>query len=248
MSADQIKFRASSIGKLMTEPRSGKGLSETTKKYLVEVFVNEKYGREKDIENKYITKGLMCEEDSLTLYSRHKQFFYTKNQETIENEFIKGTPDIILYDKTHEVYEAATVVDVKSSWNIFTFFSQSPDALNKDYYWQIQSYCALTGAKSGLLAYCLIDTPEILIGDEKRKLLYKMGVATEDNETYAEACDEIDRLSRYSDIPMRDKVIEIPIERNDTDIERIYQRVKDCREYMNMNLFKLESQLKQTTS
>lgn len=74
--ADNILFHASSSGNLMVEPREKAAkergdLSETTKKFLIEVFVENKYGREKEISNKYIEKGLKVEQDAITLYSRH---------------------------------------------------------------------------------------------------------------------------------------------------------------------------------
>ena len=64
----------------MTEPKlkadkEAGNLSETSKSYLVEVYIKEMYDREADINSKYIAKGLMVEEDSITLYSRVKKSF-----------------------------------------------------------------------------------------------------------------------------------------------------------------------------
>lgn len=67
-----LNIRCSSIGYIMTEPRSGNGLSETTKTHLVDLYVANKYGRNTDTFNKYVQKGLAVEEDSITLYSRVK--------------------------------------------------------------------------------------------------------------------------------------------------------------------------------
>lgn len=233
--ADAIKFRCSSLGKIMTPPKSGTGLSETCKKHLVEVFVNEKYGREKDVQTKHMLKGLMVEEDAITLYSRVRKRMYKKNLETLSNDFIKGTPD--LYEG-ESVRKAETILDIKSSWDIFTFFNSTSVSLNKDYYWQLQGYMALTGAISSRLAYCLINTPDVFISDEKRRLMYKMNVFNEDNADYQLACSELDTLMIYDDIPFKERTLEIIIDRADFDIKKIYDRVKECREYMNTNLFK----------
>lgn len=233
MTADDILFRCSSLGHLMTEPRSkSESLSETTKTHLVDVFVSNKYGRNTDVVNKYTTKGMMVEEDSLTLYSRFKKEIFFKNESHFSNEFIKGTPDIVT--------KHGMVIDVKSSWNIYTFFRNNATSLNKMYYWQLQGYMALTDCKVSTLAYCLVNTPDMLIQDEKRRLQYKMGVIDDSNKTFEEACQDLDKLMVYDDIPLSEKVIEIEIKRNDSDIERLYQRVKDCREYMNKSLFKTE--------
>jgi hypothetical protein len=208
----------------MTDPRSKTEiLGETTKTHLIDVYVSNKYGRNTDINTKYTNKGMMVEEDSLTLYSRHKKTFYKKNEQHMSNEFIKGTPDIIHGD---------TIIDVKSSWDIFTFHRTKAKKLKPMYYWQLQGYMGLTGKSKAVLAYCLIDTPELLINDEKRKLMWKMNAGTDQNEDYEAACQELDKLMIYSDIPMEEKIIEISFQRNDEDINRLYERIKECRKYI----------------
>jgi len=235
--ANNILFRSSSNGLLMTEPRSKSELiSETTKGHLIDVFVSNKYGREDDIQNKYITKGLEVEEDSITLFSRHTKTFYKKNEERIYNEFVAGTPDLYEGDG---IKSASMVIDIKSSWDIFTFFRNTPEKLNKLYYWQLQSYMWLTGAKSAKLVYCLTDTPLPMIEDEKRRLMWKMGVATSENPDYLEACEKLEKNLLYPDIPIKERVKVFDIERNDVDIERLKQRVIQCREWMNENLFRV---------
>lgn len=240
--ADNILFRCSSLGYIMTESRSkAEPISETTKSHLADKYVSAKYGRETDISNKYIRKGLLVEEDAITLYSRVNKEFFKKNELTISNSYIIGTPDIFTGSIIHE---AETIIDIKSSWDIFTFFRTTQDKLNKMYYWQLQGYMALTGATSARLVYCLVNTPEPLIYDEKNKLRWKMGVINpETDENFTAACDELERLSKYDDIPMVERINEIYIERNDADIEMLYERVKQCREWMNANLFKKAHQL-----
>lgn len=237
MNADKILFRCSSLGYIMTDSRSkSETLSETTKTHLVDKFVSAKYARETDIQNKYIEKGLAVEEDSITLFSRVKKEFFKKNEENLTNEFISGTPDLFTGS---EVRKSDLVIDVKSSWDIFTFFRATQDKLNKMYYWQLQGYMALTGAKSARLVYCLVNTPPPLIFDEMNKLKWKMGVINPDTDKlYQEACAEIEKVMKYDDIPMEERVNEITIERNDADIERLYERVQQCRNYMNQFLFK----------
>ena len=151
----------------MTQPRAkGEELSETCKTYLTEVYVNERFKRRKEISNRYIEKGLAVEEDSITLYSRVKKVPFFKNEQRFSNDYIIGTPDHV----------GEFVLDIKSSWDIFTFTNTTREDLNKNYYWQLQGYMALTGKREARLAYCLVDTPDQLIEDEKRKLAWKMGL------------------------------------------------------------------------
>lgn len=234
--ADQIKFRCSSLGHLMTEPRSkSEAISETTKTHLIDVYVSEVYGRKTEIFNKYISKGNQVEEDSITLFSRVNKEFFTKNEKHLSNDYIKGTPDLF---QGASIDNADKIIDIKSSWDIFTYFRTRGKDMNKLYYWQLTGYMALTGAQSATLAYCLVDTPDTLLNDEKRKLHWKMGLIDDNHPDFIEACEEIDKLGKYGDIPLKDRVYTIHVERNESDINRIYQRVMEAREWMNNNLLK----------
>jgi hypothetical protein len=229
MNANNIKFRCSSLGALMTESRSKSGiLSETCKSELVKVFINEKYGRSKSIQNKYLEKGISQEEDSITLYSKFKKNYFVNNKARMSNEFITGEWDIL----KNEI-----VTDIKTSWDIFSFFKAKNETLNKDYYFQLHGYMSLTGAKSATLAYCLVNTPLNLIEQEKKNLWFKLNCPDLQSIEYLAGCEEIERLSIYEDIPVNERVFEIEIERNEETIEAINKRVIECREWMNTNLF-----------
>lgn len=235
MNFNNTLFRCSSLGHLMTDPKSKAAkdageLSESTKTHLMDVYVSRLYDRKTDIQSKFIEKGLMVEEDSITLYSRVKKKMYLKNEEHLKNDYIMGTPD--LYEGK-DIHHASVIIDTKSSWDAFTFFRNLTKSLDKGYYWQLQGYMALTGAKTSRLAYCLVNTPLIMINDEKRRLMYKMGVISDMDELYLEACEELERQMTFDDIPMKDRLIEFTVERNDDDIERLYNTIERSRTYLN---------------
>jgi len=223
----EFKVRASASGKLMTNPRSGTGLSETAKSYLDEIFIEETFGIKKEIHSKYITKGLQVEESSLDLYTKAMKTVFIKNDEFFENDFIKGTPDIILEN---------TIIDIKSSWSLFTFMDAKESNLNKLYYWQMQSYMALADKDTAKLVYCLVDTPDQLIQDEKRKLMWKIGVFDE-NDLTAEAFAEIENSHYFTNIPIEKRYFEKVIERNNDDIQRLYDKVIESRLYLSKKEF-----------
>jgi len=225
---NKVRFRASAIGDLMTSGRSkSETWGQTAKNYMTEVYIGMKYGRYKEIQSKYITKGLEAEEDSITLLSRHHKKMYTKNEEWLKNEFITGTPDLILPE---------TVDDIKTSWDIFTFFVKDGDSLNKKYYWQLQSYMWLSDKPTARLHYCLTNTPEPLINAEKRKLSYQMGVdLTIGSQLFEDACAELEKEMTFDDIPLSERIITIHVPRNDDDIELIKQRVIDARIWLKEN-------------
>jgi hypothetical protein len=196
-------------------------LADTVKAYLEERFIALRYGRSKDMVNRYVTKGLNVEEDSLTLYSRFKNKFFIKNVESFSNEFLTGTPDIIEDDE---------IIDIKSSWDLWTF-TKSKRNINRLYYWQLQAYMALTGKKFARLVYCLIDTPDILFQDELRRLQFKMGVIDDSSPDFQDAAAALYKEHHFDDIPIAERVFEWRIERDDKAIENLYNRVKQCREY-----------------
>jgi hypothetical protein len=225
----ELNIRCSSIGYIMTEPRSkSETLSETCKTHLIDVFVANKYSRNTDIFNKYVNKGLAVEEDGITLLSLHTKNFYKKNDKRLKNDWINGEPD--LFDGL-SIEEANTIIDIKCSWDLFTFSRSKYGSLNKHYWWQLQGYMALTGATKAQLCYCLVDTPLIMIMDEKKKLMWKMGAGTEEDENYIKACEEIDNSMIFDDISMNERIHIIDIERDDAAIESIYKKVKQCRDY-----------------
>jgi hypothetical protein len=230
MDFSQTLFRCSSLGHIMTESRTKNDLSETTKTHLIDVYVANRYGRQEDIQSKFIEKGLAVEEDSITLYSRIKKDFYKKNEDHLKNSWIKGTPDLYVGEN---INQATEIIDIKSSWDIYSFMRVLTKDVNKMYYWQLQGYMDLTGATSATLAYCLVDTPAQLIEDEKRRLMWKMGVATSESPLYLEACEELDRAMTFGDIPIHERLIEFKIERNEADILKIHSRVEECRKWLN---------------
>ncbi len=100
------------------------------------------------------------------------------------------------------------VYDFKSSWDCFTFplFETKVD---KNYEAQLQGYMALTGLKKAKLVYTLQNTPDELQWDEP-----------------------ID----YSIYPESLRIKEFEIDFDAEFIERVNNRVIECRNYINNNL------------
>jgi len=228
---DDFKFHPSSLGLIMTESRTKEDFGETCKSHLLECYVNKKYGRTRDITNKFIEKGLLAEEDSIDLYTLVKDKLYIKNTELIQNDFFVGTPDLF---EGESIMKASVIIDLKTSWDIFTFFQSIHKPMDNKYYWQLQAYMDLTGAVESRLVYCLVNTPYKLVEDEKKKLTWTMGVIDpEEDKAYQEACERVDKNSNYDDIPIEEKYIEFIIPRDQEAIDKAHKRVLDCREFLN---------------
>lgn len=234
-----FKIRCSSIGFIMTDPktkveRESGLLSDTAKTHLIDLYVSNEYNRHTDTFNKYCLKGNAVEEDSITLYSSIKRKVFFKNDTTLENDYLTGTPD--LYEG-ETIYKAEKIIDIKSSFDLYTFMrAKYAKELNKNYFYQLQGYMALTGAHEADLVYCLVNTPQIMIQDEQRRLQWKMNVL--DNNSLLEAgFEEIERNMTYNDIPAHERIFRINVKRDNMVIENIYSRVRKCRQYYS-NTFK----------
>lgn len=228
-------FRCSKLSDLMTEPKEKKNLlSATCQNYCIEAFINHTYGRWKDFENKYTQKGLMVEEEALTMYTLHKNKVFHKNDQRLSNEFIIGEPDSFAGET---ILKAETIIDTKAKWDLFTFYETKRNGVTKNYYWQMQGYMALTGAKKAIIANCLVNTPDVIIQGLKQSLARKMGLYNNDvSQDFLDAAEKIDKNAIFDDIPMKDRIHEIVIDRSNEDIERIYERVKECRKWIKENL------------
>lgn len=204
-------------------------LSESCKTYLIQSYVLSKYGRIREITTKQMVKGTISEEDSIKLFSHIEGVEYKKNPYRLSNDFISGTPD--LHDG-EDIVECNEVIDVKSCWDIFTFLSNVAEPENDMYYWQIQGYMALTGAKIGTIAYCLVNTPDSIIEGEKYILLKKMDVVTEEDPGYKKEVEKLMANRKFDDIPPQERLLTFSVDRNDEDIAKMYKRVAKCREFL----------------
>lgn len=105
------------------------------------------------VTTKYMSKGNSVEDDGIALLSEYWGGEFYKNEDKYENEWLIGTPDVVLDDR---------IVDIKSSWSYNTFPIWAERINNKDYYMQLQAYMWLTSRPYATLAYVLLDTPEEL--------------------------------------------------------------------------------------
>jgi hypothetical protein len=218
-SFDNYLFRCSALGKLMTNPRNKKdSLSATTKRYLQEIHKEVLFGKSTEIQSKYLDKGKQVEDDSIAMYNRVTGHNTKKNDEFFTNDYICGTPDII----------GDRLIDIKSSWDYTTFPMYEELLPSKDYYWQLLGYMVLTSKKESWLAYCLVDTPTQLIQDEVRRLGWKLGMIEVPMDLEAEVYERL----QYADIPEELRIKKFHIEYNDEDVQRLYERIEICREYL----------------
>lgn len=228
MNWNETLIRASSVGYLMTEPvakadKEAGVLSKTAQKHLIEVYIAEKYGRKRDIQTKQMKKGIEAEQDSIDLLSMYLKLPFSKNEERFKNDFITGLPDIINGD---------TIIDIKSSYDLWTFLGNIPDKLDNLYYWQMQSYMWLTGTRKATIAYCLVNTPESIIQQEKYYLLKKMDVISEESPEFIKEAMKIEFNMTFDDISINERILTFNVNRSEDDILRIENKVLKARTFL----------------
>jgi hypothetical protein len=223
-----MKIRCSSLGKIMTSPKSkGEVLSQTAKTYLKELAIEEKFGIRKEFSSRYTDKGNTQEDLAIEMASQVLNLpFALKNTDYFENEFIKGTPDLILEDE---------IIDIKCSWDGTTFPWFEDELPNKDYFWQLVGYMWLTGRSKARVVYCLVDTPEDIVQDEIRRTSWKKFEidVTEETETEVRAKHEFSHISENK------RVRAFQIELNEANIEQVKEKLSHAKEYYNELINKL---------
>lgn len=244
----------------LIQKRDNPQLSTTCITRLVIMFAQTR-DREEEITSKYMVKGTVVEEENLTLYSRVKKTFFTKNTERLNNKYCTGLPDA---GDGPTILDSEEVIDFKSSWSYITFLkvkAKADDKVNKNYAWQGQTYMGLLPkSKRFRLVYGLVNSPSEIILQEKRKLKYQLGVI-DDEETlhpeYTAKCIQIEKNHIFDmglfrsqnpgfdfhmnledwkhDIPKEERIHEIVIERDPVKIEMLYKKVERCRKWMGEN-------------
>ncbi len=209
-------------------------LSAGCMNYLKEIYSWEKYGmksiNKETMEVSATRKGILAENDSITLLSFIDDVYYSKNEDRINNEYLSGQPDIYLGD---EVMKATKIIDIKTCFDHPLFLQKLHEELPGAYIWQVKGYCDITGAAEGEIAHCLSNMPEIMVNDFKKRLFYKMNVVTEESPDFLEEWEMLESSMNFDRIPPQQRVFKQKIEPF-TDEERalVYDRVKVCRDWL----------------
>jgi hypothetical protein len=196
-----MKFRCSSVGKLMTEPKlKSEVLSVGAKTYIRELAAQEILGVDFEVSSKAMEKGILMESDAIQMLNRVRGLSLSKNTERRSNDYITGECD--LYDGNRKRGH-----DIKCSWSAATFPIALVDCEDKLYEWQMRAYMALWDADEWEVNYCLLDTPDNLIGYEPMQ------------------------MHLVSHIPERMRITSWTIKRDAEKEASIFEKVKHAREY-----------------
>lgn len=217
---NEFKIRCSAISNIM----GIKGLGKTGESYLQTWYKEHVYQRNKTFTSKYTQKGILMENEAIDFVASNLDLgLLFKNETYFENDFLTGTPDIICGD---------TVLDIKCSWDCFTFPLLETEIPNDAYEYQLQGYMALTGATKAKLVYCLMDAPEEIVISEAKKACFGAGMDWLD----VDILEAVRADMTYSHLPIDLRLKVFDIDRDELVIDKIKERVEVCRDYLNFKL------------
>lgn len=247
----------------LIEKKKDQSLPKTMKNELRKIWRAETFGRNFLFTNKYVQKGILQEEEAITLYMNYRikilkeKTFFTKNDQRLSNDWITGEWDLPTIE---QIKESGHGFDIKNSWSLDTFpFVE--DELDPRYLAQNRCYMDLTGGKKWTTVYCLVNGTEYLVFNEKQKHRYALNMPDEEDRLYPEwikKCREVERMMIFDydrfvevnphhimehsreewhdlklDIPLKDRVLEKTIEQDEQWLKERNDRIKLGREYLN---------------
>lgn len=205
-----FKPRASGLFNLMTDPRSkSEILSEGAKTYLDKCAKELFYDYTTEAVSKETAKGLEVEDQAIELFNSVFFTDHKKNTERRKTDYLTGECDI---------FTGSEIIDIKSSWSIATFPATVRAGDKKEYEWQARAYMHLWDVSRATIAYCLVDTPDHLVGYE----------------------DE--NLHIVSHISPELRITRVRYERDDALEKKLIERCKLAQDYLREELFRIESE------
>ncbi len=197
-------------------------LSQGAKTYVIEEWLRLEYGYKQLVVTDEMLKGDLCEQDGfglLDIVFPHSTHFREKNQFSKRDEYFSGTPDSVFPD---------LIEDVKCSWDIRTFVDVTePPTL---YEAQGQVYMHLFKRSKFRLCYCLVNTPQVLVDNEIRRMFYRYG-QDEDNKHFLEAQEQIIKNHTFDAIPPERRVRTFDLEFSPEYIRELKFRVDAGNEF-----------------
>jgi hypothetical protein len=204
-------------------------LSATAIKHLIRRYSWEKYNKRVvsiDYARSTARKGNIMEDEAIEIVSNLDKEKYVKEQGVIGNDYLNGVCD---------VFHTATrkIIDVKASWNIYTFMPNIITPITDNYWYQMQGYMEIYDADVAEVCHVLVNTPPHLIMRERERLAdkYMTGEITKDK--YDSGMEGLDHSFDYNKIPVKRRVIRQEILRHRDVIPLIYSNVNKCRLWLN---------------
>ena len=236
---DLVKFRASSWGNLMADPKTkadkdaGK-LGLSCQKELLKIYRKVKYDwDEDDITTPPMEKGTLVQTESIMMYSKVEGKLFIENGVNLSNEWFTGTPDLYLGESIHN---AEQVDDMKNSYLLSNFNDKMVETVTPGQKCQLNVYYSLCGASGGNIVHTLVSLPPDMFKKECDKLLWRMTnngeIATEYAPEYLYEVEKLKKKYIYDHIPEEERVFKQFVPKDDELIEEMKAKVPLLRKWL----------------
>lgn len=201
-------FRCSSLHKLIGDGRSKAAvISDTAKSAIRDIVKEDLYGFRSFTGNQYTQKGNLLEELAIEMSGKMRLRNYQKHVGRVENELITGECDVL--DLKNKL-----IIDTKCTWDIGTHPFFADEVMEKvkkaGYDIQMQAYMWLYGCDVANIDFWLFPCPPELLN----------------------GWDDIDQLVHLVEkIDIRERKTTVVIERDESIIQKIKDKVPHCQEY-----------------
>ena len=195
-------------------------LTAGAKTYIESVWYGQKFDFQKQFTNKFVRKGNKVESRSIREL-RKLGIFATKNETYFENEYIKGTPDILMN-------APKATIDTKNVYypDGLGFFEDEPLI---DYIWQIHGYNFLTEREDGFIVKMLLNPPADIL---EREVWNYWKAGHNDGRPTEQFIAEIEDYFNFEKLPIQDRVKFYKIKTTQNEIDIIKKWTDLGRDYM----------------
>lgn len=204
------KFRCYNLHKLVKEPKKkGEVLTETAKSEIIAIVKQDLFGFHSFTGNAQTKKGVILENEAITLSGQKRYQHFQKHVGRAENDFITGECDIL--DRANK-----RILDIKCSWDIGTHpfweFKAIEKAKESGYDWQMQAYMWLYDCEIAEVDFWLLPCPHEVLNqyDDKEQL-----------------------IDLVNNIDLFDRVTTVRYQRDEKMIARIQEIIPHCQAFYN---------------
>lgn len=208
-------------------------LSKSAQKMLISWYLEIKYGKRykplTDANVDYLVKGTLTEPNAFNLLNKRFDGGYYRLKTRFRDKYLTG---IIDGADAEFLEEATKIIEVKTADTLNSFTSAIMNDVSTQIYWQAQGYIAMTGKDVVEIANVLTEYPEQVIQEQHRLLYNKYCPNDEVTERFMKIWDIAYKQMMYMDVPIEERIKVRQIERNDSQIELIHEKVEMCWEFL----------------
>lgn len=203
--------------------------------YLLYIFSIKKYGMPAKVHGNSVGQqsapnGILKEPKVIELLENFRGITLYRSKVRIKNDYLIGIPDAF----DDEDWERSKMVhEIKTTSNRVQFLHKKIYPFTFHNYLQIQGYMALTGKKMAAIHHCLVDYHEDIILSERDRMFRYFCPDGYETARFLEEWRLKEGQLRFSGMPEDQRVFTCFIDRDERVIEKIYKKVKVCREWLN---------------